>query len=174
MTHKEKYKTGNIFSQLAKLNKFIIKQEINEAKSSENELEFNRNDQLISRSESEERIFFIFFVISLINLGILISFVVVSNKTFDEELKIIPVEIPIQFEMPYLQAILKNGSVYSSQYRKKTFAHSEHEFDLPPGADFYFSFEYKEKLSFIHGYGLRNHIFQSYKTVIGHNRQKKH
>ena len=169
-----RYRTGNIFGQLANINKFIIKQESNEAKSTESELEFNRNDQLISRSESEHRIFLIFFVVSLINLGILTTFTIISDNCFDQELQIIPVVIPIQFKVPFIQTILKNGSVYSSPYKNKSFAPSEHKFDLPPSADYYFSFEYKEKISYIYGYGSRNHMFRVFKTIKGQNRQKKH
>ena len=171
MKPNDKFKTGSIFSQLANINKFIqlIKQEANE-----DELEFNRNDQLISRSESEHRIFMIFFVVSLINLGILTIFTVISYKTFDEELQIIPVEIPIQFKVPYLQTILKNGSVYWNQHKNKSFAPSEHKFDLLPNADYYFSFEYKEKNSYVYGYGFKNHMFHHFKTINDHNRQKKH
>ena len=65
-------------------------------------------------------------------------------------------------------------SVYSSQYKNRTFSNLKHKFDLPSAADFYFPFEYKEKMSYIHGNGLNKHILQTFRNVHGHKRQKKH
>ena len=166
--------TKNLFSQISNLNKFIINQDTIVAQHKENVLEFDKNDQLISKYESEVRISVILCVLSVLNISILATLIITISETIKNELKIIPTEIPNISKMPHLQAIFKNGSVYSSEYKNRTFSKLKHEFDLPMAADFYFPFEYKEKMSYIHGNGLNKHILQTFRNIHGHKRQKKH
>ena len=164
----------NLFSQISKLNKFIINHNTFVPQQKENVFEFDKNDQLVSKYESEVRIVVILCVLSMLNISILATLIITISEAIKNELKIIPIEIPTLSKVPYLQAIFKNGSVYSSQYKNHTFSNLKHNFNLPTAADFYFHFEYKEKMSYIHGNALENHIFQTYKNIHGHKRQKKH
>ena len=166
--------TKNLFSQISNLNKFIVNQDSFVVKHEENVLEFDKNDQLVTKYESEVRIAVILCVLSVLNISILSTLIVTISETIKNELKIIPIEIANLSKVPYLLAICKNGSVYSSQYKNQTFPNLKHNFDLPMSADFYFPFEYKEKISYIHGNGLNKHILQTFRNVHGHKRQKKH
>ena len=79
------------------------------------------------------------------------------------------------FQVPYFQIILKNGSVFSSKYRKRdTFSPSQYQFDLPKTADYYFSFDYRGRMSFIYGNSNRTHFFQTFRNIHGKRREKKH
>ena len=167
--------TKNLFGQLAKLNNLIINQETtSEAKSEENLLEFDKNDQLISRSESESRIIIIFAIMALINQIIIFTFTIVASNNLKNELKVMDLQIPIQFKMPFLQIILNNGSVYSSNLIEDPFFNHQHQFDLPRDAHYYYSFDYRGRMSYIHGKSKRNYLYQTFKNIQSKKREKKH
>ena len=177
MQHKDihsKYLTKDVFGQLAKLNNFILNQDVKESKSDDNLLEFDKNDQLISRTESEHRIFIILAITSFINCLIITTLSIITNKNARSEPNVVDVEIPTLFKMPYLQAIHKNGSVFSSQfYTHLSSINFAHVFDLPL-ADLYSSFEYRQRLSYVHGKSNRQYFFQTFKNIHGKARQRKH
>ena len=176
MEHKGIYHNSfsiNVFGQLAKLNNFIVNQDAKEP--TENSLlEFEKNDQLISRSESEHRIFVMFAIASFINCFIITTLSIITNKTSNTEPNIMEVEIPIVFKMAHLQAIHKNGTVFSSHFDTHLSSiEFEYLFDLP-SADLYSSFEYRQKLFYVHGKGHRQYFFQTFKNIHGKARQRKH
>ena len=176
-TNNKKSLTRNLFGQLVKLNNFVIdnkSSQINELAASENALEIDKNDQLISRSESENRIFVILAVICMINNCILVAFVKLSHDKFHLHLDLVPTEIPVQFNLPYLQAIFKNGSVFSLSYRNGTFSDSGHEFDLPNDMHYYLALEYDNRLSYFHGRGNQKSMSQTFQNLHGFKRHKKH
>ena len=166
--------TKTLFGQLTKLNNFIINQETNEAKLEENVLEFDKNDQLISKSESECRIIAILGVVALINQFILSALTILLIDNLKHELKMLPFELPVQFKIPYLQVILNNGSVLLSHFKEDTFFNYQHQFDLPTFANYYYSFDYRGKMSYIHGKSKRNYFYQTFKNVQRKKREKKH
>ena len=176
-TNDKKSLTRNLFGQLVKLNNYVISNnssQINELAPSENALEIDKNDQLISRSESENRIFVILAVICMINNFILAAFVKLSHDKFHLHLDLVPTEIPVQFNLPYLQAIFKNGSVFSLPYNNGTFNGSNHEFDLPNNLHYYLALQYDKKLSYIHGRGNQKTMSQTSQNLHGYMRHKKH
>ena len=71
--------TKNLFSQISNLNKFIINQDTIVAQHKENVLEFDKNDQLISKYESEVRISVILCVLSVLNISILATLIMTVN-----------------------------------------------------------------------------------------------
>ena len=171
----QKSLTKNIFGQLAKLNNFIINQETNESKSEDNVLEFDKNDALITRSESEARIIVIFIIIAVINQVLLTVLTIVTNESMKTELNLVDVEIHTPSQLPHLQIILINGSVFSSKFQKRyTFSTSQYQFDLPLTADYYFSFDFRGRMSFIYGNSNRIHFFQTFRNIHGKRREKKH
>ena len=173
-TSNQKFSTRNLFGQLTKLNNFIIKQETNEhAYTTNSLLEFDKHDQLISRSESENRIFVILATIGFVCCFTFSCLVIVSFKNFGNNIETIAVEIPVQFKQPYLDAILKNGSVFSSHYNNTHFLSFEYKFSLPI-ADYYYSFESNQELAYIHGRSQENHMFETFYNIHGFKRQKKH
>ena len=137
-------------------------------------LEYEKNDQLISRSESELRIFIILSIVSSINNLILVVFTIILSRAFTNDLKFIDVDIPVQIMPPFLKVIYKNGSVYSSYVKNRSYISSEYNFDLPPDADYYYYFEYRDRHSYIHGYGNRNHFHQTFKNIHRKSQQRKH
>ena len=158
---------------MAKLNNFILKVETNKgAPPDDNLLEFDKNDQLISRSESENRISALLAMIGFINSCIFNLLIIVSFINFGDNNEVIDVEIPVKFKQPYLNAILKNGSVFSSHYNN--FASFEYKFSLPNIADYYFSYERNQDLAYIHGRSQENHMFETSLNIHGVKRQKKH
>ena len=166
----QKSLTRNIFGQLTKLIYFIINQEADN-----NIFEFEKNDQLISRSESEHRIVVILAFISLINATFLTTFSIIINESSKNEIDLIDVEIPVLFKVPYLQAIYKNGSVVSSHFlTNSSDIGSKHLLDLPE-TDYYYSFlDHKQESSFIHAKSKRKYFFQTFKNIHGKGRQRKH
>ena len=167
--------TKNLFGQLTKLNNLIISQEsTTEEKSEENVLEFDKNDQLISRSESERRIISIFAVLAFINQIIIFTFTIVASNNLKNELKVMDLQIPIQFKMPFLQIILNNGSVFSSNLIEDPFFNTQYQFDLPRDAHYYYSFDYRGRMFYIHGKSKRNYFFQTFKNQKSKTREKKH
>ena len=171
----QKSLTKNLFGQLAKLNNFIINQETNESKSEDNVLEFDKNDGLITRSESEAWIIVIFIIIAIFNEILLTVLGFVACGTLKIELNLVDVEIHTTSKLPYLQIILNNGSVFSSKYGKTdTFYTSQYQFDLPNSADYYFSFDFRGRMSFIHGNSNRPYFFQTFRNIHGKRREKRH
>ena len=167
--------TKNVFGQLTKVNNLIINQEsTTEENSEENVLEFDKNDQLISSSESESRIILIFAVMAFINQIIIFTFTIVASNNLKNELKVMDLQIPIQLKMPFLQIILNNGSVYSSNLIEDPFFNPQHQFDLPRDAHYYYSFDYRGRMSYIHGKSKRNYFFQTFKNQKSKTREKKH
>ena len=104
-------------------------------------LEYEKNDQLISRSESELRIFIILSIVFAINNLMLVVFTIFLSRAITNEVQFIDVEIPVQIMPPFLKVILKNGSVFSSYMTKRSYLSFEYNFDLPPDADYYYYFE---------------------------------
>ena len=98
--------TKNLFSQISNLNKFIINQDTIVAQHKENVLEFDKNDQLISKYESEVRISVILCVLSVLNISILATLIITISETIKNELKIIPTEIPNTSKVPYFSVYL--------------------------------------------------------------------
>ena len=172
-TYYQRSLTRNLFGQLTKLNNFIINQ-TNEAKLKENVLEFDKNDQLISRSESECRIIIFLVVTALINEFILSALTILAYNNLKHEHETNDFPTPIHFKMPYLQVILNNGSVFSSHFNEDTFFNHKHQFDLPMLANYYYSFDYKGKMSYIHGKSKRNYFYQTFKNIQSKKREKKH
>ena len=168
--------TEKLFSQLTDMSKIIIKQDKPDKTKPKNDtvLEYEKNDQLISRSESEHRIFVILAVLCIINDCILGIFVIISFEKFQSKLDLVPTKIPVQFNLPYLQAIFKNGSVFSLSYGNGTFVGSNHEFDLPNEMDYYLTLEYDNKLSYVHGRGNQKSMSQTFQNLHGFMRHKKH
>ena len=163
-----------LLSQLAEINKINIspKETDDTTSKKENLLEFEKNDQLISRSDSEFRLFVILGILSIIeNLVLLIITIFLSQIN---QSNLIDVDIQVQFPQPHLKAIYRNGSVYSSYFKEGSFVTSEYEFDLPANADYYFYFEYRQRNSYIHGNGYQNNFHQTFKSVRGKGRQRKH
>ena len=163
-----------MLSQLAEINKINIspKETDDTTSKKENLLEFEKNDQLISRSDSEFRLFVILGILSIIeNLVLLIITIFLSQIN---QSNLIDVDIQVQFPQPHLKAIYRNGSVYSSYFKEGSFLTSEYEFDLPANADYYFYFEYRQRYSYIHGNGYQNHFHQTFESVHGKGRQRKH
>ena len=173
-TNSRKLLTRDLFGQLANINNFIIKRETNEVAHANNSLlEFDKHDQLISRLESEGRIFTILAIICFIN-NCIFSALIVSFGKFEKNVEVFPVEIPVRFKQPYLDAILKNGSVFSSHYSNTNFLTFEFKFSLPKIADYYFSFENNHEITYIHGRSQENHLFETFYNVHGLQRQKRH
>ena len=97
----------NLFSQISKLNKFIINHNTFVPQQKENVFEFDKNDQLVSKYESEVRIVVILCVLSMLNISILATLIITISEAIKNELKIIPIEIPTLSKVPYLQAFTK-------------------------------------------------------------------
>ena len=146
----------------------------NEIKDETQNLEYNKNDQLISKSESNDRIIILLLVIatilSLIFQALIITAFISLTKAFGK----LQVNIPIRMAKPYLQTIDSNGSIMIYEpyfFINGTFEQSYlvGNYSLPILHDFYFSYEYRKEIIYLHGKTLhgkssqinKDHCYQS-------------
>ena len=153
---------------VSEAHKIVIKPGETQPKETDtDELNSENNDGLISRAESEFRVYVLLTIVSFINSFFLMILITIITTKNQHQLTLLDVKIPLELKPLHLKGIFKNGTVFSSHFRKGTFTKARREFDLPADADNYFHFEYNGKHSYVHGYGNRDHFYQTSKTIHG-------
>ena len=153
----------------------------NEIKDETQELEYNKNDQLISKSESNDRIIILLSIIATILSFIFQALIITAFISLTKANGKLQVNIPIRMAKPYLQTIDSNGTIliYEPYFHKNgTFQQSYlvGNYSLHILHDFYFSYEYRKEIIYLHGktlHGISSQINKDhcYQSVFQRNGQ---
>ena len=112
------------------------------------EHEYDKNDQVITKAESEVRIFILLsifaFVLNSLFLMCIYHMLIITREP---KLKEYPDPAVVQ-KLPYLQVQFNNGSSEIVSFKNASSVYSSFSFSKQ---DFYFHYYYNQQNSFIHG-----------------------